>query len=111
MNSSKVADYTPPEELSNKLHIGLKTSARTLKATHYQFICSKVLMNKWLKTYKALLRYKQLAKVFESFYSNYLDRGKKSLQGYVGGIFYTKKLVFYKFILVRTRLVKIPAGI
>ena len=40
MNYSKVADYITTKELSNKLHIGLKTSARALKYTISQFICS-----------------------------------------------------------------------
>ena len=40
INSSKGSNYINPVELSNKLHIGLKTSARTLKGTTSQFICS-----------------------------------------------------------------------
>ena len=38
MNSSKRSDYITPEDLINKLHIGLKTAARILKATTSQFI-------------------------------------------------------------------------
>ena len=38
MNSSNASDYMTPEELRNKLHIGLKTEARTLKSTMSQFI-------------------------------------------------------------------------
>ena len=38
MNSSKVGYYITPEEISNKLHIGLNTAARTFKDTTSQFI-------------------------------------------------------------------------
>ena len=72
MNSSKVADYITPEELSNNLHIGLKTAARSLKDTTSQLIHSTAYLTLWFRTDKTHLRYKQLAKVFGSFYTDYL---------------------------------------
>ena len=76
INSSEVSDYITPEELSNKLHIVLKTSARTLKSTESQFICSTSLLARRFSTNKAHFRYKQLAKVFGSLYADYLKSKK-----------------------------------
>ena len=98
MNSSKGVDYTTPEELSNKLHIGLKTVDRTLKSKMYHFILSTVLFTIHFSTDKAHLRYKQLARNFGSFNTEYLKLKTKSIRGYVGGIVYTNQLVYYKFI-------------
>ena len=96
MNSSKGADYITPEELSNKLHIRLKIADRTLKATTFQFILSTRSLTRHFRTDKAHLRYTQLAKVFGSFYADYLKSKTRSIWGYVGDVVYTNKLGFYK---------------
>ena len=98
MKTSKGADFITPEELSSKLHIGLKTASRTLKATTSHFIRTTGALTKRFRTDKAQLRYKQLAKVFGSFYCDYLKCKTKSIRGYVGGVVYTNKLGFYKFV-------------
>ena len=58
INSSK-SDTMTPEELSRRLCIGLKTAARTLKATSHQYIRTTGLLSKRFRTDKAQLRYKR----------------------------------------------------
>ena len=111
MNSSNGVDYINPKELSNNLNIVLKTSVRTMKSTMSQLICSVGLLTRRFTTVKANFRYKQLAKVFGSFYAYYLKSETESLWGYVGGVVYTNKLHSISLFLVRTRLVKITAGL
>ena len=111
MNSSKWADCIILEELSNKLHIRLSTEERTLKATTSQIIQSAGFLTRRFRTDKAQLRYKQLAKHFGSLYADYLKSKTKYLWVYVGGVVYTNNLGLYKLFLVRTVLVKIPAGV
>ena len=98
MNSSKRSDYITPEELSNKLYIGFNKAARTLKAKKSQFVFSTGLLTRRFSNDKSHLRYKHLVKVFGSFYADYFKSKTKSIQGYVGGVVYTNKLRFYKFI-------------
>ena len=98
MNSSKLLYYITPEELNNKLCMGLKKTYRTLKSAMPQFICSTGSLTIRFRTGKSHLRYKQLAKVFGSCYADYPKSKTKSIQGYVGGVVYTNKLVLYKFI-------------
>ena len=57
INTSK-SDAMTPEELSCRLCIGLKTAARTLKATSHQYIRTTGLLSKRFRTDKAQLRYK-----------------------------------------------------
>ena len=53
-----------------------------------------------------------MAKVFVSFYANYLKSKTNPICGYIVGADYINKLVFYiRLLLVRTRLMKLPAGI
>ena len=59
MKSSKGAEYIPPEELINKLHIRLKTASRILEATKSKFIISTVSLTRRFRTSKAHLRYKK----------------------------------------------------
>ena len=96
--TSKQRCSLSPEELSKQLHIGLATASRTLKATTHQFIRTTGSLTKRFRTDKAQLRYKQLAKVFGSFYCAFLKVEVKSVRGYVGGVMYTNKASFYKFV-------------
>ena len=84
-------------ELSRKLHIGLQTASRTLKATTHQCIRSTGLLSRRFRTDKAQLRYKQLSKRYGLFYTDYLKVSVKSLRGFIGGVVYTNKLGFKKF--------------
>ena len=95
--NTKANQTISPEELSKRLHIGLKTAARTLKATTHQWIRTTGLLSKRFRTDKAHLRYNQLTKQYGRFYTDYLKVNVKSLRGYIGGILYTNKLGFKKF--------------
>ena len=87
-----------PEFLSRQLHIGLPIASRTLNATTHQFIHSTGSLTRRFHTDKAQLRYKQLAKVHGSFYCDYLKISVPSLRGFIGGVLYTNKLSFLKFV-------------
>ena len=95
--NTKRKESISPEELSQRLGIGLKTAARTLKATTHDFIRSTGLLTKRFKTDKAHLRYKQLSRQYGSFYTDYLKVSVKSIRGYIGGVLYTNKVGFKKF--------------
>ena len=95
--NTKRKDTTSPEELSKRLHIGLKTASRTLKATTHQWIRTTGLLTKRFRTDKAHLRYNQLSKQYGTFYTDYLKVSVKSIRGYIGGTIYTNKLGFKKF--------------
>ena len=94
---SKQSPSITAAELSQKLHIGLQTAARTLKATTHQCIRSTGLLSRRFKTDKAQLRYKQLSKRYGLFYTDYLKVSIKSLRGFIGGVVYTNRLGFKKF--------------
>ena len=96
--TSARSDLITPEELSKKWHIGLDVAARTLKATTHQFIRTTGALTKRFRTDKAQLRYKRLMKLFGSFYCDYLKSDVKSIRGYIGGVIYTNRLAFYKFV-------------
>ena len=96
--NSKSHDSLSPEDLSKRLFIGLSTAKRTLQATSHQFIRTTGSLTKRFRTDKAHLRYKQLAKVYGSFYCDYLKMNVKSIRGFVGGVMYTNKLSFHKFV-------------
>ena len=68
-----------PEELSKRLNIGLPTAKRTLLATTHQCIRSTGLLARRFKTDRSQLRYKQLARGYGTFYTNYLKASCKSL--------------------------------
>ena len=74
INSSQ-SDAISPEELSRRLCIGLKTAARTLKATTHQHIRITGLLSKCFRTDKAQLRYKQLSQQYGTFYRLSQGRG------------------------------------
>ena len=95
--NTKRNDSISPEELSERLCIGLKTAARTLKATSHEFIRTTGLLSKRFKTDKAHLRYKQLSRQYGTFYTDFLKVSVKSLRGYIGGVVYTNKIGFKKF--------------
>ena len=95
--NTKRKDTMSPEELSKRLHIGLKTASRTLKATTHQWIRTTGLLTKRFRTDKAHLRYNQLSKQYGTFYTDYLKVSVKSIRGYIGGTIYTNKLGFKKF--------------
>ena len=95
--NTKFTQTISPEELSKRLHIGIKTAARTLKATTHQCIRSTGLLSKRFRTDKAHLRYNQLTKQYGTFYTDYLKSNVKSLRGYIGGVIYTNKFGFKKF--------------
>ena len=65
--NTKRKDTMSPEELSKRLHIGLKTASRTLKATTHQWIRTTGLLTKRFRTHKAHLRYNQLSKQYGTF--------------------------------------------
>ena len=97
MKTTDKKDSISAEDLSKKLHIGLHTALRTLKATTHQFIRTTGMLAKRFRTDKAQLRYKQLSRIFGSFYCDYLKSSVKSIRGFKGGVLYTNKLKFYKF--------------
>ena len=94
-SSSK--DTLSPEQLAKKWKIGLKTAARTLKATTHQCIRSTGMLSRRFRTDKAQLRYCQLSRVYGSFYCDFLKCAVKSVRGFIGGVLYTNKLGFKKF--------------
>ena len=96
LNSTR-CDSISPEELSRRLCIGLKTAARTLKATSHQYIRTTGLLSKRFRTDKSQLRYKQLSKQYGTFYADFLKVAAKSIRGYIGGVLYTNKVGFKKF--------------
>ena len=96
LNSSR-SDSISPEELSRRLCIGLKTAARTLKATSHQYIRTTGLLTKRFRTDKSQLRYKQLSKQYGTFYTYFLKVAVKSIRGFIGGVLYTNKIGFKKF--------------
>ena len=96
LNSSR-SDSISPEELSRRLCIGLKTAARTLKATSHQYIRTTGLLSKRFRTDKSQLRYKQLSKQYGTFYTDFLKVAVKFVRGYIGGVLYTNKIGFKKF--------------
>ena len=96
INSNR-SDSITPEELSRRLCIGLKTAARTLKATSHQYIRSTGLLTKRFRTDKSQLRYKQLSRQYGTFYTDFLKVAVKSIRGYIGGVLYTNKVGFKKF--------------
>ena len=91
-------DHITPEYLSKRWKIGLELASRTLKATTHQFIRTTGALTKRFKTDRAQLRYKQMMKLFGSFYCDFLKSEAKSVRGYIGGVVYTNKLAFYKFV-------------
>ena len=95
--NSTMSDSITPEELSRRLCIGLKTAARTLKATSHQYIRTTGLLSKRFCTDKAQLRYKQLSRQYGTFYTDFLKVAVKSIRGYIGGVIYTNKVGFKKF--------------
>jgi hypothetical protein len=95
--NSTMSDSITPEELSRRLCIGLKTAARTLKATSHQYIRTTGLLSKRFRTDKAQLRYKQLSRQYGTFYTDFLKVAVKSIRGYIGGVIYTNKAGFKKF--------------
>ena len=98
MVGTSKSDAITPEFLSCQLHIGLPTASCTLNATAHQFICSTGSLTRRFRTDKAQLCYKQLAKVYGSFYCDYLKMPVPSLCGFIGGVLYTNKLSFLKFV-------------
>ena len=70
--NSKANQTISPEELSKRLHIGLKTAAHTLNATTHQWIRTTGLLTKRFRTDKAHLRYNQLSFSF-SFSECFFD--------------------------------------
>ena len=96
INTSK-SDAMTPEELSCRLCIGLKTAARTLKATSHQYIRTTGLLSKRFRTDKAQLHYKQLSRQYGTFYTDFLKVSVRSIRGYIGGVIYTNKVGFKKF--------------
>ena len=94
---SKQKSTMTAAELSKHLHIGLKTAAKTLKATTHQCIRSTGLLSRRFRTDKAQLRYKQLSRRHGSFYCDYLKVSTKSIRGYIGGVLYTNRIGFKKF--------------
>jgi len=90
-------DTMTPEMLAKKWRIGLKTAARTLAATTHECIRTTGLLSRRFRTDKSQLRYRQLSKVYGSFYCDFLKSSVKSIRGFVGGVLYTNKLGFMKF--------------
>ena len=77
--------------------IELKNAIKTSDITTHQCIRSTGLLENWFKTDKYQLRYKQLSPKYGTFYVDYLKVGVKSERQFIGGIFYTNKLVSNKF--------------
>ena len=98
IHAKEAGQSITPEEMCKMLHIGLQTAKRTLNATTASFICTTGSMTRRFRTDKAHLRYKQLSKVFGSFYCDYLKSKVKSVRGYIGGVLYTNRIGFHKFI-------------
>jgi hypothetical protein len=95
-------DTMTPEALAWRLNIGLAMATRTLQATMHQCLSTTGLLTKQFKTDKSQLRYKQLARGYGTFYTDYLKASVKSLCGYIGGVIYTNKLGFKKFFPCKT---------
>ena len=85
--------------------MGLKTEARTMKSINYQFICSTCLLTRRFRTDKYHLRYKTWVYVSDP-YTLTTSSKRKSIQGYVSGVVYTKKLGFCKFIPIFNENIK-----
>jgi hypothetical protein len=95
IHSNKSATITP-EELARMWKIGLKTAARTLNATTHQCIRTTGMLARCYRTDMAQLRYKQLSRIYGTFYCEYLKSHLKSIRGYIGGTLYTNKHGFPK---------------
>lgn len=90
-------DRISAEELSKLWRIGLKTAARTVKATTHQCLRTTGILTRRFRTDKAHMRYKQLATKHGQFYVDTLFSKVKSLRGYTCGNLYTNNLGFKKF--------------
>ena len=87
--ASYCTDYITLEYLSEQWEIGLEMAAQTLNATTHQFIRMTGALTKQFKKDKAQLQYKQMMKLFGSFYCNFLESETSSIRGYIGGVVYT----------------------
>lgn len=99
--SGKSGSITP-DELARKWKIGIKTAARTLAATTHQCIRTTGMLARRYRTDMAQLRYKQLSRVYGTFYCDYLKSYVKSIRGHIGGTLYTNKHGFIKFFPAET---------
>ena len=96
--NSTYQDIITPEELSSCLYIRLKTAARTLKGTTHQYIHTTGLLANRCRTEKAHIFYKQLSHQYNTFYTDFLNVQVTYIFGYCGGVSYTNKIWFKKFI-------------
>ena len=82
--NSKRQDSINPEEISSHLCIGLKTAARTLKATFHKYIITTGFLTKKLCTDKAHIFYKHLYRQYCNFYTDFLKLQVTSISVYCG---------------------------
>ena len=94
---SKSRSKVTPEQLSKLWMIGLQTAERTLSATTHKCLRTTGMLSRRYKTDASQLKYKQLSRVFGTFYCDYLKVGVKFVRGFIGGTLFTNKIGFKKF--------------
>ena len=94
---SKNKNAITPEELARKWQIGIKTAARTLKATTHTCVRSVGDITRRFRTEKAHMRYRRLTTRHGLFYVDTLFSKVKSIRGFTCGNLYTNSMGFRKF--------------
>ena len=72
-----LTNHITPEDLGQRMHIGIEVAQRTLQATTHQFIHTTGSLAKFFCTDKAQLYCKHLLGIFGSFYCDFLKSNLK----------------------------------